>query len=52
MMQKNRYVIFLGSKTQKKLIMKSFIWEILPYVKGENKNYDTSYLTTSQMQLF
>jgi len=52
MMQKNRYVIFLGSKTQKKDMRNKFIWDVLPYEKGQNERYDTSYKTVTQTQLF
>ncbi len=52
MMQKNRYVIFLGDKRQKKDMMKKFIWEVLPYPKGQNERYDTSYKTHTQTTLF
>lgn len=50
--KKKRYVIFLGSKTQKKDMYNSLIWEVLPYDKGQNERYDTSYKTTTQTQLF
>ena len=49
---KNRYIMFLGSKTQKKHFKNSLKWKILPYKKGDNKNYDTSYKTTTQIELF
>ena len=29
-----------------------FIWDVLPYEKGQNERYDTSYKTVTQTQLF
>ncbi len=52
MQLKNRYVIFLGNKKQKKDMIRNFIWDIKPYPKGDNKNYDTSYKTITQTRLF
>ncbi len=49
---KHRYVIFLGSKSQKKKFKKLLKWNILPYPKKENTNYDTSYQTITQTSLF
>jgi hypothetical protein len=51
-MPKNRYVIFLGNKRDKKDMMKKLKWEVLPYPKGDNTNYDTSHKTVTQTQLF
>ena len=50
--KKKRYVIFLGSKTQKKDMRNNLKWEVLPYDKGQNERYDTSYKTTTQTHLF
>jgi len=50
--KKKRYVIFLGNKRDKKDMRKSLIWDVLPYDKGNNKRYDTSYKTVTQTQLF
>lgn len=50
--KKNRYIIFLGSKSDKKRLKKLLKWEILPYPKGDNENYDTSYTTHTQKELF
>lgn len=52
MTKKRRYVIFLGDKRQKKDMMKKLIWKILPYEKGQNERYDTSYQTVTQTTLF
>ena len=52
MIQKNRYVIFIGNKRQKRDMKNKFIWDILPYEKGNNQNYDTSFKTVTQTKLF
>jgi len=52
MTKKKRYVIFLGSKNDKKIMRKSLIWDVLPYDKGQNSRYDTQYATTTQTTLF
>ena len=39
---KHRYVKFIASKTFKKVLMKNKKFEIKPYPKGDNKNYDSS----------
>jgi hypothetical protein len=49
---KNRYVIFLGDKRQKRDMKKNLKWEVLPYPKGDNTNYDTSHKTVTQTKLF
>ena len=49
---KNRYVYVLANKRIKKQIMKNKLFEILPYPKGENKKYDTSYKPTIQTKIF
>ena len=33
-------------------MMKKFIWEVLPYPKGQNERHDTSYKTHTQTTLF
>ena len=40
--RKHRYVYFCGSKTQKKALLKSLKYEVLPYPKGETQRYDAS----------
>lgn len=52
MTKKRRYVIFLGNKRQKKDMRKKLIWDVFPYEKGQNTNYDTSYKTITQTTLF
>ena len=49
---KNRYIMFLGSKTQKKNMLKNLKYDIKPYPKGDNDNYDTGYKPTTQGVLF
>lgn len=49
---KNRYVYFIGSKTEKKKMFKNKRFEVLPYPKGDNKRYDSSYKPTIQTRLF
>ena len=50
--RKHRYIMFLGSKTQKKNMLKNLKYEIKPYPKGENKRYDASYKPVTQGKLF
>ena len=49
---KYRYVYVIGNKNQKKQIMNHKRFNILEYPKGQNTNYDTSYKTTTQTELF
>lgn len=49
---KNRYVFFCASKKQKNNLLKKSLFEIKPYPKGDNKNYDASYKPTNQIPLF
>jgi hypothetical protein len=49
---KNRYVFFVGSKKQKRDLLRNKLFEIKPYPKGENKNYDASYKPNIQTTLF
>jgi hypothetical protein len=48
---KNRYVYFVGSKTQIKHFKHHLKIEPLPYPKGDNKRYDSSYQPTTQTKL-
>lgn len=50
--KKHRYFKFLGSKTQKQQMKKDLIYPILPYPKGDNQRYDSSYSPQVQTQLF
>ena len=44
--------MFLGSKTQKKNMLKNLKYNIEPYPKGKNKRYDASYKPITQGKLF
>ena len=50
--RKHRYFKFIGSKTDKKIMLKMIPYKQLPYPKGENIRYDASHKTTVQKQLF
>jgi hypothetical protein len=50
--RKHRYVYFIGSKRQKKEMLKNLNYEIKPYPKGDNKRYDASYTPDVQGLLF
>ena len=50
--QKHRYIYFIGSKKQKKEMLKALKYPILPYPKGESKRYDTSAEFPKQVQMF
>ena len=50
--KKHRYFIFLGNKREVKNMKSDLVYEILPYPKGENKKYDSSYQPTTQASLF
>jgi len=49
---KHRYIYFIGSKKQKKEMLKALRYPILPYPKGESKRYDASAEFPKQVQLF
>ena len=49
---KYRYYYFIGSKKQKKEMLKALRYPILPYPKGESKRYDASAEFPKQVQLF
>jgi len=48
----HRYIYFVGSKKEIKIMKKEFKMKIHPYPKGENKKYDASYIPISQKKLF
>jgi hypothetical protein len=50
--RKHRYFIFLGNKYHKKKMSLMLPYEILPYPKGDNIRYDSSYNPSIQTQLF
>lgn len=49
---KYRYFQFLGTKNDVKNMKKYLKYKIEQYPKGENKRYDSSYITTNQSKLF
>lgn len=49
--RKHRYIYFVGNKKQKKLFSSHLNYEIQPYPKAENKNYQTNYIPQTQMAL-
>ena len=51
---KHRYFFILGNKTERKKYKAELLkqYEIKPYPKGKNENYDSSYKPIIQMQLF
>jgi len=48
---KHRYFQFLGTKKEKKEMLKNLKYEIKPYPKGDNKRYDASYQPSVQQTL-
>ena len=50
--RKHRYFYFIGNKNDKKNMANKLKYSILPYPKGENKNYDASYKPNIQTVLF
>jgi hypothetical protein len=50
--QKHRYIYFIASKKQRKKWLKELNYKICKYPKGKNINYDASYKTTNQTELF
>jgi len=50
--QKHRYIYFTGSKTQKKHLKNQLMYKECPYPKGDNLNYDASYIPITQTKLF
>lgn len=50
--RKHRYFYFLGNKRQKKEMLKDLRYPLLPYPKGDNTRYDSSYMPTVQLTLF
>ena len=49
---KHRYIYFIGTKKEKKEMREALMYEIQPYPKGQNKNYDASFKPTIQGRLF
>lgn len=49
---KHRYFYFCGSKTQRRKMKQALKYQIMDYPKEENKRYDASYNTHSNLELF
>jgi len=50
--QKHRYIYFLGDKKQKKEMLSKLNYNIEPYPKGDNVNYEVGHIPTVQGVLF
>jgi|TARA_R110002124_G_scaffold71486_1_gene191555 hypothetical protein len=50
--RKHRYIYFLGDKKQKKEMLGKLNYNIEPYPKGDNKNYEVGHKPTVQGLLF
>jgi len=50
--QKHRYFQFLGAKNERNKMKNDLVYKIMPYPKGDNTKYDSSYKPTIQQQLF
>ena len=50
--RKHRYVYFVGSKTQKKIMQSALMYDIEPYPKGDSKHYDAGGQVATQNLLF
>ena len=49
---KHRYIFIVGSKQQKKKFTELIRYDVLPYPKGDNKNYDAGGQVMTQPVLF
>jgi hypothetical protein len=50
--RKHRYFYLLGSKKEKREMNSMFPYKKMPYPKGDNKRYDSSYVPLNQEKLF
>lgn len=50
--QKHRYFMFVGNKKQKSIMINDLIYKVIPYPKGVNRRYDSSYKPNVQFVLF
>jgi hypothetical protein len=50
--RKHRYIYFHGTKTDKKLLQRKLNYDVLPYPKGETKQYDAGGTVQTQTLLF
>ena len=50
--RKHRYILFHGDKKQKKTMRSLLKYDVLPYPKGDTKQYDSGGVVESQQLLF
>lgn len=50
--RKHRYFMLLGNRAQKKEMRKNLIYAEMPYPKGDNLRYDSSYKPNVQLTIF
>jgi Ni,Fe-hydrogenase III small subunit len=50
--RKHRYIIFHGSKTDKKIMRSKLMYEVMPYPKGDSKTYNSGGDVKTQGLLF
>jgi hypothetical protein len=50
--RKHRYVFFVGSKTQKKQMIKDLTYKVFSYPKGDTQRYNAGGLVKTQQMLF
>ena len=50
--RKHRYFYFLGTKKDKKIMLKNLSYTICNYPKGDNKRYVSTYIPATQGLLF
>lgn len=50
--RKHRYVFFVGTKKQKKNLLRQLTYPVMPYPKGESKRYDSGGTVKTQQLLF
>tara|TARA_Y100000593_G_scaffold68723_1_gene126271 strand:- start:612 stop:1301 length:690 start_codon:yes stop_codon:yes gene_type:complete len=50
--RKHRYFYLIGTKKDKKEMLRNLAYEIEPYPKGDNSRYDSSHLAATQTLLF
>jgi hypothetical protein len=50
--RKHRYILFHGSKTDKKVLRSRLLYEVMPYPKGDSKTYDSGGNIQTQQVMF
>ena len=50
--KKHRYIIFHGTKNDKKILKSKLMYKIEPYPKGNSKHYDSGGVVNTQELLF